>query len=89
MDDNNNAIENENIEALDVPTVREDFFQEAQAIMAEAITPADSTKDDCDCELTSSTSWHPTMGMTTTQAYVDQDGRRWGYDATCGGQVQA
>lgn len=45
-------------------------------------------KSDCECSLQGSSIWDQKRGFVTTYSYVDQYGRDWGYDATCGGQVK-
>lgn len=45
--------------------------------------------DDCDCMFVQTTTWHPIMGRMADYGYRDQDGRNWGYDASCGGQVKS
>ncbi len=45
-------------------------------------------QSDCECTLQGSTTWNPVSGFVTTYSYVDQYGRDWGYDSTCGGRVK-
>ncbi|MCA9913525.1 MAG: hypothetical protein KC496_09260 [Anaerolineae bacterium] len=56
-------------------------------LMREAVARV-IAKSDCDCTLQGSSVWDSRRGFVTTYSYVDQYGRNWGYDSTCGGQVK-
>lgn len=57
--------------------------------IAEPVKVQKLQEPDCECMFMQSTTWHPVMGQVTDYAYRDQDGRNWGYDSSCGGQVEA
>lgn len=67
---------------IDAPTAMTET-QVIRAVVARVLA-----KTDCECTLQGSTSYQPGKGMVTSYAYVDQYGRNWGYDSTCGGQVK-
>lgn len=54
-----------------------------RAVVAEVLA-----KSDCECNKQGSTVYQQGVGMVTTYSYVDEYGRDWGYDSTCGGKVQ-
>jgi len=70
-------------QATEAPVAGKTETQIIRAVVAEVLA-----KSECECTKQGSTIYQPGRGMVTTYSYVDQWGRDWGYDSTCGGKVE-